>query len=76
MVSNKCFQVIPRQSNFWRLQKCFKKLNLKKQQQQEFAMMTDTQDKVSRHFRFIEQLICPNLNGQTHCLLLVRSQPS
>ena len=39
-------------------------------------MMIDTQDKVSRHFRFLEQLICPNLNGQTYCLLLVGSQPS
>ena len=72
MVSNKCLQVISRQSNFWRLQKGLKK-QIKKQQ--EFAMMIDTQHKVSRHFRFIEQLICPDLIGQTHCLLLVRLQP-
>ena len=65
MVSKKCLQVIPRQSNFLRLQKCLKK-------QQEFAMMIDTQQKVNRHFRFIEQLICPDLIG----LLLVRSQAS
>ena len=42
----------------------------------EFAMMIDTQHEVSRHFRFIEQLICPDLFGQTHCLLLVRLQQS
>ena len=42
----------------------------------EFAMMIDTQHKVSLYVRFIERLICPDLIGQTYCLLLVRSQPS
>ena len=50
--------------------------NKLKKNKQEFAMMIDTQHKVSSHFRFVEQLICPDLISQTHCLLLVRSQPS
>ena len=37
MVSKKCLQVISRQSNFWRLQKCLKK-QLKKDKK-EFAVM-------------------------------------
>ena len=40
----------------------------------EFAIMINTQHKVSLYVRFIEQLICPGLIGQTHRLLLVRSQ--
>ena len=42
----------------------------------EFAMMINTQHKMSLYVRFIEQLLCPDLIGQMYCLLLVRSQPS
>ena len=37
----------------------------------EFAMMIDTQHKVSRYVTFIEPI---DLIGQMYCLLLVRSQ--
>ena len=40
----------------------------------EFAIMINTQHKASLYVRFIKQLICPDLIGQTHCLLLVKSQ--
>ena len=55
MVSNKSLQIISRQTNFWRLQKCLKKQIKKKKQ--EFAMVIDIQYKMSRHFRFVEQLM-------------------
>ena len=38
----------------------------------EFAMVIDAQHKVSRYVSYN----CPDLIGQTYCLLLVRSQPS
>ena len=40
----------------------------------EFTMMINTQHKVSHFVRFMEQLICRVLIGQTYCLRLVRSR--
>ena len=57
-------------ASFWNYQS---KLN---PDSKEFVMMINTQHKASVYVRFIEQLICSDLIGQTYCLLLVRSQPS